>query len=71
MTDGDIPRPHSTRLDPSREDYDLILQRHDDAVRDGSVLYQDPTTGLAVFTAVFLRDRGTCCHSGCRHCPYL
>ena len=23
-----------------------------------------------VFTEKFLRDRGHCCESGCRHCPY-
>jgi hypothetical protein len=23
-----------------------------------------------VFTADFLRRRGYCCESGCRHCPY-
>ena len=23
-----------------------------------------------VFTAKFLRQRGFCCESGCRHCPY-
>jgi Family of unknown function (DUF5522) len=23
-----------------------------------------------VFTAKYLRDRGYCCESGCRHCPY-
>ena len=26
--------------------------------------------GLTVFTAHFLRNRGYCCQSGCRHCPY-
>jgi hypothetical protein len=26
--------------------------------------------GLLVFTAAFLRRRGYCCESGCRHCPY-
>jgi uncharacterized protein DUF5522 len=26
--------------------------------------------GRMVFTAHFLRKRGTCCNSGCRHCPY-
>ena len=31
----------------------------------------DPATGLWVFTAAYLWDRGTCCDSGCRHCPYL
>jgi hypothetical protein len=23
-----------------------------------------------VFTETYLRERGTCCQSGCRHCPY-
>jgi hypothetical protein len=23
-----------------------------------------------VFTEKFLKDRGHCCESGCRHCPY-
>ena len=23
-----------------------------------------------VFTEKFLRERGSCCESGCRHCPY-
>jgi uncharacterized protein DUF5522 len=26
--------------------------------------------GRMVFTAAFLRKRGSCCESGCRHCPY-
>jgi hypothetical protein len=26
--------------------------------------------GLFVFTAKYLRERGYCCESGCRHCPY-
>jgi hypothetical protein len=26
--------------------------------------------GLFVFTEQYLRDRGYCCTSGCRHCPY-
>jgi len=33
--------------------------------------YRDPTSGFAVFTAAFLAERGTCCASGCRHCPYV
>jgi len=28
------------------------------------------TAGLMVFTAAYLRRRGYCCESGCRHCPY-
>ena len=26
--------------------------------------------GLVVFTEAYLLRRGTCCKSGCRHCPY-
>lgn len=26
--------------------------------------------GKYVFTARYLRERGYCCRSGCRHCPY-
>jgi hypothetical protein len=26
--------------------------------------------GRWVFTEAFLRDRGRCCESGCRHCPW-
>ena len=36
----------------------------------GLTTYSDPATGYAVFTADFLKSRGACCGSGCRHCPY-
>jgi hypothetical protein len=26
--------------------------------------------GFYVFTAEYLKGRGYCCKSGCRHCPY-
>ena len=26
--------------------------------------------GLFVFTAKYLQERGYCCESGCRHCPW-
>lgn len=32
--------------------------------------YVDSQTGLRVFTADYLRRRGYCCGSGCRHCPW-
>jgi hypothetical protein len=37
----------------------------------GELGYPDPGTGLFVLTASYLLERATCCHSGCRHCPYL
>jgi len=27
-------------------------------------------SGFVVFTEHYLRNRGRCCESGCRHCPY-
>jgi hypothetical protein len=30
----------------------------------------DADTGLFIFTTKYLLKRGTCCKSGCRHCPY-
>lgn len=66
-----IPRPHPSRLDPSREDYDAVIDAHERAVREGRASYQDPRTGLVVLTVETHLARGTCCESGCRHCPYL
>jgi len=33
-------------------------------------LYKDPETGLMVFTEFAHLQRGKCCGSACRHCPY-
>ena len=49
---------------------DEIRRRHDAAVAAGAPSYPDPATGYHVFTADYLLDRGYCCGSGCRHCPY-
>jgi Family of unknown function (DUF5522) len=75
MADQLAPRslldPHPSRLahdDPHRC---AILVTHEEAVLTGETGYADPVTGLFVFTAAFLAARGTCCDSGCRHCPYL
>lgn len=35
---------------------------------EGIDYYMDE--GKMVFTAYFLLERGYCCNSGCRHCPY-
>jgi hypothetical protein len=39
------------------------------ALTEGVDYYIDKT-GLMVFTEKYHRDRGYCCKSGCRHCPY-
>jgi hypothetical protein len=49
---------------------DEIAAAHDEAVAAGEDTYIDPATGYSVFTRTYLLARGTCCDSGCRHCPY-
>jgi hypothetical protein len=63
--------PHPARLNPARPDYRAILDAHERAVRRGDPGYADPATGLYALTAVTLWDRGTCCGTGCRHCPWV
>ena len=43
---------------------------HQQACDQGLTTYEDPATGYSVFTALAHRQRGWCCGSGCRHCPY-
>ena len=61
-------KSESTTLDPH---YDVIVERHTEALRDGLPNYADPLSGFRVFTAGFLARRGYCCESGCRHCPFV
>ena len=68
-SDG-IERPLTSRLDPARPEAVAVMREHARAIESGRPLYRDPISGLSVFTAAFLADRGYCCGSGCRHCPY-
>ncbi|MDP4649222.1 MAG: DUF5522 domain-containing protein [Ilumatobacteraceae bacterium] len=43
---------------------------HREAITRRRPTYRDPLSGYSVFTAKFLADRGYCCASGCRHCPF-
>ena len=71
MIENAIPRPHESRLDPTRPDYAAIIDAHDYAVHSGCPAYRDPSTGLVVLTVAAHIARGTCCDSGCRHCPFV
>jgi hypothetical protein len=48
----------------------VIRELHARACASNRPTYVDPATGYEVFTADYLRRRGTCCGSACRHCPY-
>lgn len=43
---------------------------HQLACANKQSMYEDPSSGLWVMTEYALRNRGTCCGNGCRHCPY-
>ena len=54
-------------MDDSAEDVGSPA-RDEEPLQAGLDYYLE--NGLFVFTAAFLRKRGYCCESGCRHCPY-
>ena len=57
-------RPMSRKSGASAQDL------HDRACAAQERHYLDPDTGMLVFTALAHRERGYCCGSACRHCPY-
>jgi len=66
-----LTQPHAQRLTPGHPQYDEILLCHARAMERGEAGYLDPATGLFVITAATHLERGKCCTSGCRHCPYV
>ena len=62
--------PHATlgAASPLRRDH---ATRHAAAVAGGVRATTIRRRDLSVFTAAFLAERGYCCDSGCRHCPYV
>jgi hypothetical protein len=71
LRDDHVERPHPARLSPDAVGFDEIMERHRAAVARGELTYTDPATARSVFTSAFLAERGYCCESGCRHCPYV
>ena len=70
-TDGQHgPRTEPLPLSQPAGSHGDWRELHDEASRNRETFYLDPETGLAVFTDYGLRQRGSCCGSGCRHCPY-
>jgi hypothetical protein len=71
LSDRPLSEPHPSRLAPGHPHRVEILAAHAEAMERGHSGYIDPDSGLFVLAATFLARRGTCCDSGCRHCPYL
>jgi hypothetical protein len=66
-----LAEPHPARLAPDHPSRARIMAAHRAALLAGRPGYSDPDTGLFVLTAATLASQGSCCHNGCRHCPYL
>ena len=62
--------PAPDRLSPEHPSFEGIADAHDESVEQGQMGYLDSPSGLFVFNAKMLKDRGSCCSRGCRHCPY-
>ena len=63
--------PGASRLPGNHQRRAEILARHAAALAAGAPTYVDPGTGYQVLTAATLAERGECCDSGCRHCPWV
>jgi len=62
--------PSLARLPRDAVKRELILAYHREALAADDDGYDDPVTGLFVFTSAYLATRD-CCEMGCRHCPYV
>ncbi|XP_033477126.2 uncharacterized protein C1orf53 homolog [Epinephelus lanceolatus] len=48
----------------------VIHRAHTEACAAKKQMYVDPSSGYKVFTEYAHLQRGKCCGSACRHCPY-
>jgi hypothetical protein len=71
LADRPLTEPHASRVPSDAPCREAILAAHARSLESDEPGYADPRTGLFVFSAAFLADRGHCCDSGCRHCPYV
>ncbi len=69
-SDRGLHEPDHGRLPLDHPLRDEMLARHRLAVEAGESGYRDPETGFFVFSSAYLLERGYCCNTGCRHCPY-
>ena len=56
-----VPRPHASRLDPSREDYEAIIAAHEEAVQLVDPATWIPKRASSCSRSLRILARGTCC----------
>jgi len=71
LAERPLEEPHPDRLTRDHPARAAVLAAHRAALASGAPGYIDPVSGLWVMTAGYLAERGTCCQSLCRHCPYV
>ncbi|XP_012505920.1 PREDICTED: uncharacterized protein C1orf53 homolog [Propithecus coquereli] len=71
---GSQGRPEGAATCPAGEELTAaerrIAELHAAACAAGQLNYVDPATGYVVLTQLAHLQRGDCCGSACRHCPY-
>ncbi|KAL2771101.1 uncharacterized protein WCI35_019279 [Daubentonia madagascariensis] len=65
--EGGARRPAGKELSAAER---RIAELHAAACAAGQLNYVDPATGYVVLTQLAHLQRGECCGSACRHCPY-
>ncbi|XP_034737153.1 uncharacterized protein C1orf53 homolog [Etheostoma cragini] len=65
---GDHDHDHTGRK--FTEEETAIHRAHREACEAKKQMYVDPSSGYKVFTEYAHLQRGKCCGSACRHCPY-
>lgn len=70
LADRPLGVPSEKRMPLATTQRDARLAAHNAAMAAGQDGYIDPVNNMFVMTAKVLADKGFCCDSGCRHCPY-
>ncbi|KAM9384886.1 uncharacterized protein C1orf53 homolog [Pholidichthys leucotaenia] len=78
LSEGDSKRPgdrsHSPRMNEAAaeltEEEVFVHAVHREACAAKKQMYIDPSSGYQVLTEYAHLQRGKCCGSACRHCPY-
>ncbi|MEY3568626.1 MAG: hypothetical protein RL587_1067 [Actinomycetota bacterium] len=70
LADRDLNTPSLKRMPQETPSRELRLAAHSQAIQNGEEGYIDPVNKMFVMTAKYLADKGFCCDSGCRHCPF-
>lgn len=55
-------------MNPEETPHNTSQKKSEETADNPSDYYLE--NGLVVFTSKYLKERGYCCHCGCKNCPY-